>query len=603
MSNRQTGFSLASIAAVLIAAALGWWLVLSRTNSPKQSPNTATWASRLDVRQAIEQENYSALFSTHAANQLTSADLQIVSERLLARQRIVLAWLALEAARRLDPADRQARDALDSLKAQSGTNQSAHRPLFVDAAARAEALRRIRDGHAFTTLVIGILAVSESPDHERELLDRLQYLESNRLPRVQSAGDARKLIARLLLAAGQPEQALATLAPDPNPGDSAQTDPEREWLVSRAQLQLGRQAEADLALSRAGAWGDSGPDEAEPAPYVGARRCASCHRIIYRAQQGSSRHALTLARGHELANTPLPDRPVHDPFIPGLSHQLNRSPDGAITAISRLHDKVQKAVVEYAVGSGRHGITMVAQDEHGVDRQLRISFLHSVNGFRVTKGASASVRNDGELLGLALSAETVTRCLHCHATWFRGVDRRLPGPFGPEAKDHGIGCERCHGPGLHHLKAVETGFAQSAIALTARSTNQARLDSCVPCHAADSNLKPSDPEFTRAQGTTMLYSLCYSASGQRLTCTTCHDPHHALDETTAHYEQKCLSCHSPNPPPNTSQTNAQPPHPNPSHTCPVNPRQGCINCHMPKVDDLSRLTRYTDHHIRVHREP
>ncbi len=38
-------------------------------------------------------------------------------------------------------------------------------------------------------------------------------------------------------------------------------------------------------------------------------------------------------------------------------------------------------------------------------------------------------------------------------------------------------------------------------------------------------------------------------------------------------------------------------------TCPVNPIGGCISCHMPKVDDPSRRSQFTDHHIRVHRTP
>ena len=51
------------------------------------------------------------------------------------------------------------------------------------------------------------------------------------------------------------------------------------------------------------------------------------------------------------------------------------------------------------------------------------------------------------------------RCLFCHTTNFRAVlDEK-----GPEAKDLSIGCERCHGPGGHHIAAAEAGFADLAI--------------------------------------------------------------------------------------------------------------------------------------------
>ena len=36
--------------------------------------------------------------------------------------------------------------------------------------------------------------------------------------------------------------------------------------------------------------------------------------------------------------------------------------------------------------------------------------------------------------------------------------------------------------------------------------------------------------------------------------------------------------------------------------CPVNPKGNCISCHMPKVEDPTRRSRFTDHHIRVHRD-
>jgi predicted CXXCH cytochrome family protein len=47
-----------------------------------------------------------------------------------------------------------------------------------------------------------------------------------------------------------------------------------------------------------------------------------------------------------------------------------------------------------------------------------------------------------------------------------------------------------------------------------------------------------------SHGERMMMSRCYSESGGEMTCTTCHDPHMALKETTqADYNQACAQCH------------------------------------------------------------
>ena len=87
-------------------------------------------------------------------------------------------------------------------------------------------------------------------------------------------------------------------------------------------------------------------------------------------------------------------------------------------------------------------------------------------------------------------------------------------------------------------------------------------------------------------------------------CTTCHDPHRALDTVTAHYETKCLSCHRRGELPiwrrrlAASQGNLLVS----GRVCPVNSKDNCISCHMPSVEEPARKSRFTDHHIRVHRD-
>ena len=213
-----------------------------------------------------------------------------------------------------------------------------------------------------------------------------------------------------------------------------------------------------------------------------------------------------------------------------------------------------RAIVVYAVGSGRHGITMLAKDEEGIDRELRVSYFGQDQSWGQTKGIDFAPRDPGDHIGIGLGRKTLNHCLSCHTTWFRSVGPGSSGARGPEGEDHGIGCERCHGPGKNHGKAAESGFAELAIALAAKTPSQERLKSCVECHGADGSIQPGDPEFTRAQGTTFLFSRCFTAGKDRIGCTTCHDPHRPLDTVTAHYEAKCLNCHSGKLPPEAAVT-------------------------------------------------
>ena len=54
-------------------------------------------------------------------------------------------------------------------------------------------------------------------------------------------------------------------------------------------------------------------------------------------------------------------------------------------------------IVEYAVGSGRHGITMFARDDAGIDRELRISYFSEEQSWGKTKGIDPAPQNEGNI--------------------------------------------------------------------------------------------------------------------------------------------------------------------------------------------------------------
>ncbi len=490
-----------------------------------------------------------------------------------------------------------------------------------ESASRIELLSAVPGGQPLGMLVIGLAGAAANVAQEQEYLDRLVMRDRSALGRVGTVNDAVKLVARLLLETGQPGKARELLESLVGPqgsspavaherGDQSSSRPldrEAAWLLSRVALQLDQDEAADAMLALAGDFGQGSMISPEPAPFVGSKHCGECHRFLYRQQQRFSRHAHTLGMRAGLKDLPLPSRAVADPHFPGLTHTFVRKSADRIEIESRMDGRAAQAVIEYALGSGRHGITMVAKDELGIDRELRISYFGEGHTWGETKGIATAPRERGDQLGLALAPKPLRRCLHCHSTWSGAVNLSRSGPKGPESLDHGIGCERCHGPGQNHIKAVESGFAQVAISLTAASPASAKLESCTECHASDGSIEPSEPEFTRAQGTTLLFSRCYTESKGRLGCTTCHDPHRALDNVISHYETRCLDCH----PAKSPKAADSPAHPSSTadlstasggSICPVNPTANCVSCHMPKVETGDRHSHFTDHHIRVHRD-
>ena len=201
-------------------------------------------------------------------------------------------------------------------------------------------------------------------------------------------------------------------------------------------------------------------------------------------------------------------------------------------------------------------------------------------------------------------------CLHCHAS---GVASSLPdarnhyagGPFA----NGGITCAACHGDATAH---IASGGKVSLANIDAMEP--VRRDSiCLNCHLEGQaavvrlgkqlqNFTPGDDLFDYAlffvrrsengsggratsQWEALLKSACKQASGDRLTCTTCHDPHGSPgpSERVAYYRQRCLQCHN--------QAGFQQTH----H--PDNP--DCTACHMarPPSNDIAH-EQVTDHWIK-----
>jgi tetratricopeptide (TPR) repeat protein len=425
----------------------------------------------------------------------------------------------------------------------------------------------------------------------------------------------RRLLARSLLKLGRPAEAHAPLQAVFDQAGLPGVDPEACWLSSRAYLQQGKFAEADQASQLAGSYRAANPLVPEPAPYVGAASCAACHREVFRAHQ-ETRHARTFHHGPALLELPFPDHPLTDPDDPKVKHTFSREKD-RILVTTGTGGQIYKTIVEYAFGVSTSYVTMIGRDDQKTYRALRLSSYHTPEG-GVAWGRTAGDVPDSDpgenTRGEPISVrDGVVRCLYCHVTQFRDFRDPPPEPGpGPAAADHGIGCERCHGPGANHIAAAKAGSSDLAI-VNAGNTSADQVNRlCADCHIVgppeEIRKSPEDPHWVRSVGFTMTLSRCYTESAGGMSCLTCHDPHRDDKGSASFFESKCLACHTRPPAGQADLKRPQEASPSvasetsPPKACPVNPVKDCLNCHMPKIPVAALHTSLTDHYIRVRNE-
>src|SRR5262249_32004305 len=145
-------------------------------------------------------------------------------------------------------------------------------------------------------------------------------------------------------------------------------------------------------------------------------------------------------------------------------------------------DRVLRAVIDYAFGSLDHYTTFVAEDEREGSYMIRMSHFDSPRGagWDLSTGLPPHPPDEDEYLGKKMFVgDGVRRCLYCHTTNLHAVLHDV----GPEAADHSIGCERCHGPGGHHVAAVEAGFSDLAITSPGQASAAEINTLCGKCHS------------------------------------------------------------------------------------------------------------------------
>ena len=256
--------------------------------------------------------------------------------------------------------------------------------------------------------------------------------------------------------------------------------------------------------------------------------------------------------------------------------------------------------LQYFLGSGHLGVTYLYEQE-GYLLETPVAWYAAAGGYDMKPGYGRTRE-----MPAALPMEAT--CLRCHMSGVRATEsgsvNRYPGaPFAHT----GITCEGCHGEAAAH---VRTG-GKAAVVNPVKLDAERRDGVCLSCHLeGDVTVKragrsvldyrpgerigdylayyvvaSNDP---LARGVSeveqMAASRCKRASGDRMSCMSCHDPHGdpGPAERVSFYRAKCLACHS-------GAAFAETHHPE---------NRDCTGCHMPRssAEDVPHVA-WTDHRI------
>ena len=309
-----------------------------------------------------------------------------------------------------------------------------------------------------------------------------------------------------------------------------------------------------------------------------------------------------MARGSGLASAGLiPGAFHHTPS--GIDYRVFTGEDAARMSFQRAGASPLSGDrrLEFYIGSGHRGRTFLYQ-QGSQWFELPINFYTRRSTWAMAPAFDAATSMPAPL-------PVDPNCLHCHATNINPSLLTARNSYaGAPFQQGGIGCSACHGDPSAHLAQHGHG----PIANPATFAPAERDSACIQCHLegeavvyrAGRSLAQFVPGqklsdfavyFVRStqqggghratsQYEALLQSACKRASGDKLTCTTCHDPHSdpAPAERVQYFRARCLNCHT-----------------NPAMAVHHPEQPDCATCHMPTRDtvDISH-EQVTDHNIQ-----
>ena len=292
---------------------------------------------------------------------------------------------------------------------------------------------------------------------------------------------------------------------------------------------------------------------------VGSQVCAGCHADIFRTYMATGMARSSGRIGSGSFAEKLPPGPIVDKNS-GATYGILKGHDFYRMSFNRQKSGVSGVRdLKWFIGSGNVGRSY-AFAEDGFVFQAPVSYYSSAGHWDLSPGYAGKPNID-------LAKPIEQPCFSCHASRAQPVAQTQNRYLDPPFLEGGVGCERCHGSGLKHIKTHRDIVNPAKL-------DAARRDSiCQQCHLTGA---ARVPRLGRGVGTyrpgdllsdhltvfvwepaggeraatdhaeQLARSKCKLASGDRLWCGTCHDPHSqpAAAARMSFYRQACLNCHS-----------------------------------------------------------
>jgi Flp pilus assembly protein TadD len=267
-----------------------------------------------------------------------------------------------------------------------------------------------------------------------------------------------------------------------------------------------------------------------------------------------------------------------------------------------------EAQVQFAVGSGRQGVGYLIERDGFL-------FQSPINWYAQARRWDLSPNYDK--VNFHFNREIVPDCLFCHANRVEPVDGTVNRYRQPIFQGHAIGCERCHGPGALHAHSPRGGGGRDLTIVNPAALEPSLRDAvCEQCHLIGhervvrlerraEDYRPGLPFYrfwtviewsadsaeNRLVGQVeqMHEARCFRASGGRLGCISCHDPHQLPPRgaEAVYYRERCLECHA--------DRGCRLPA---TDRLALSRADDCVNCHMPRSRSSDILhVAVTNHRI------
>jgi hypothetical protein len=350
--------------------------------------------------------------------------------------------------------------------------------------------------------------------------------------------------------------------------------------------------------------------------YVGDEACAGCHPS---QAETFRQHPMGRSLAPVLGASPVEryGEGTHNPFqAHGLRYRVAQR-GGRVVHTEGRYDKQGRAEFEaeaevhYALGSGTRGRAYLI-DRDGFLFQSPVSWYSGKGLWDLSPGY--------ETVEYHFERKIQAHCLFCHSNRVEPVEETLNRFALPVFRGYAIGCERCHGPGALHVARRQAREplegTDTSIVHPGRLPAPLREAVCEQCHLQGEvtlerrgrhffDYRPGLPlhqfmavfmrpgELTGKKAVShvpeMVASRCFQASGGRMGCTSCHDPHAlpAAQTKVAYYRDRCLACHQERGCSLAAEVRRQ-----------RSPGDDCARCHMPARGELDIAhAAQTDHRI------